>query len=107
MVARVQKLAHGKKAFGLGSSLSDETRYDKYAEAFNCYGELITDPNEIRPALQRAFDSGAPAVLDVRVNPKVNTVMDYLAAGSYKPSAYEREVKKELKVMTLDAAVKK
>lgn len=107
MVARVQKLAHGKKAFGLGSSLSDETRYDKYAEAFNCYGELITDPNEIRPALQRAFDSGIPAVLDIRVNPKVNTVMDYLAAGSYKPSAYEREVKKEVKVVTVDAAVKK
>jgi len=102
MVARVQKLAHGKKAFGLGSSLSDDTRYDKYAEAFNCYGELVTDPNEIKSAIQRAFDSGIPAVIDVRVNPKVNTVMDYLAAGAYKPSAYERTVKKQVKVVTVE-----
>ena len=105
MVARIQKLAHGKKFFGLGSRLSDETRYDKYAEAFNCYGELITDPNDIRPALQRAFDSGLPAVLDVRVNPKVNTVMDYLAAGAYKPSSYERVVKKEKKEVSLEKEV--
>jgi acetolactate synthase-1/2/3 large subunit len=103
MVARVQKLAHGKKAFGLASSLSDETRYDKYAEAFNCYGELVTDPKEIKPALQRAFDSGIPAVLDVRVNPKVNTVMDYLGAGAYKPSAYERVVKQQVKVVTVES----
>ncbi|MFX1588421.1 MAG: thiamine pyrophosphate-binding protein [Promethearchaeota archaeon] len=107
MVARVQKLAHGKKAFGLASSLSDDTRYDKYAEAFNCYGELISDPNQIRPALQRAFDSKLPAVIDVRINPKVNTVMDYLAAGAYKPSAYEREVKKQVKVVTVETTAKK
>jgi acetolactate synthase-1/2/3 large subunit len=107
MVARTQKLAHGKKVFGLGSSLSDETRYDKYAEAFNCYGELITDPNEIRPALQRAYDSGIPAVLDTRVNPKVNTVMDYLGAGSYKPQAWVREVKKQKKEVSQVVSMKK
>ncbi|MHA1803660.1 MAG: thiamine pyrophosphate-binding protein [Promethearchaeota archaeon] len=106
MVARIQKLAHGKKAFGLASSLSDETRYDKYAEAFNCHGELVTDPKEIKPALQRAFDSGVPAVIDVRVNPKVNTVMDYLGAGAYKPSAYEREVKKVAEEVVLEVAKK-
>jgi len=107
MVARTQKLAHGKKVFGLGSSLSDQTRYDKYAEAFNCYGELITDPNGIRPALQRAFDSGVPAVLDVRINPKVNSVFDYLGAGSYKPNTYEREVKKQVKVVTVETPANK
>jgi acetolactate synthase-1/2/3 large subunit len=106
MVARIQKLAHGKHAFGLASSLSDETRYDKYAEAFNCYGELVSDPKEIRPALQRAFDSGIPAVIDVRTNPKVNTVMDYLGAGSYKPSAYERELRKKVKEVVLELAPK-
>jgi acetolactate synthase-1/2/3 large subunit len=95
MVARGQKIAFGRKAFGLASSLSDETRYDKYAEAFNCYGELVKDPNEIKPALQRAFDSGVPAVIDVRVNPKVNTVMDYLAKESYNPATWKREVKEK------------
>ena len=101
MVARGQKLAHGRKFFGLGSSLSDETRYDKYAEAFNCYGELVVDPNEIGPALKRAFDSGLPAIIDVRVNPKVNTVMDYLAKEAYNPGSWKREVKKKEEVVEL------
>lgn len=95
MVARGQKLAFGKKAMGIASSLSDKTRYDKYAEAFNCYGELVTDPKEIQPALQRAFESGIPAVIDVRINPKVNTVMDYLAKEAYNPATWKREVKKK------------
>ncbi|MFO7795890.1 MAG: thiamine pyrophosphate-binding protein [Promethearchaeati archaeon] len=102
MVARGQKIAHGRKYFGLGSSLSDETRYDKYAEAFNCYGELIKDPNEIKSALERAFNAKIPAVLDVRVNPKVNTVMDYLAGGSYNPDNWKREVKEEKDEITLE-----
>ncbi len=99
MVARGQKIAFGKKYMGLGSSLSDETRYDKYAEAFNCYGEMVTDPNEICPALQRAFDSNLPAVIDVRINPKVNTVMDYLARESYNPGSWKRKVKKKVEIV--------
>ena len=95
MVARGQKLAFGKKAMGIASSLSDETRYDKYAEAFNCHGELVIDPKEIQPALQRAFDSGLPAVIDVRINPKINTVMDYMAKEAYNPATWKREVKKK------------
>jgi len=95
MVARTQKLVHGKKCFGLGSSLNEKTRYDKYAEAFDCYGELILDPKEICPALQRAFDSGVPAVLDVRIDPKECTVMDYAGVGAYNPKTWIREVKKK------------
>ncbi|MFX1286920.1 MAG: thiamine pyrophosphate-binding protein, partial [Promethearchaeota archaeon] len=99
MVARGQKISHGKKFFGLGSSLSSETRYDKYAEAFQCYGELVTDPNEIRPALKRAFDSDLPAVIDVRINPKVNTVMNYLAREGYNPDSWERKVSKKAEII--------
>jgi acetolactate synthase-1/2/3 large subunit len=99
MVARGQKMSHGKKFFGLGSSLSSDTRYDKYAEAFQCYGELVTDPNEIRPALQRAFGSNLPAVIDVRINPKVNTVMNYLAKEGYNPDSWERRVKKKAEII--------
>jgi acetolactate synthase-1/2/3 large subunit len=107
MVARGQKIAFGKKAMGLASSLSDETRYDKYAEAFNCYGELVTDPNEIRPALQRAFDSGIPAVIDIRINPKVNTVMDYLSKEAYNPASWKREVKKKVEELVLEVPTRK
>jgi thiamine pyrophosphate-dependent acetolactate synthase large subunit-like protein len=80
---------------------------DKYAEAFNCYGELVTDPNEIRPALQRAFDSGIPAVIDVRINPKVNTVMDYLAKEFYNPATWKREVKKKAEDIILEVSTQK
>lgn len=90
MVARNQKMAYGRKFFGLGSSLSSDTRYDKYAEAFNCHGELVTDPNEIGPALQRAFDSNVPAVIDVRIDPKVNTILTYMAKR--RPAKKKEEI---------------
>ena len=37
----------------------------------NCYGEKVVEPSQIRPALQRAVDSGKPAVLDVRIDREV------------------------------------
>ncbi len=40
--------------------------YAKCAEGFGCYGEVVTDPNEIKPALERAKNSGKPAVIDVK-----------------------------------------
>lgn len=50
----------------LGTSLSCN-RYDLIAEALDCYGETVEQPDQIGPALQRAFDSGKPAVLNVIV----------------------------------------
>jgi len=85
--------------FRLGSSLSSETRYDKYAEGFQCYGELVTDPNEIRPALKRAFDSNLSGVIDVKINPKVNIVINYLAREGYNPDSWERKVKKKAEII--------
>jgi len=41
--------------------------YAKCAEGFGCYGEVVTDPNELKPALERAKNSGKPAVLDVKI----------------------------------------
>jgi len=41
--------------------------YAKCAEGFGCYGEVVTDPNEIRNALERAKASNKPAVLDVKI----------------------------------------
>jgi acetolactate synthase-1/2/3 large subunit len=41
--------------------------YGKAADGFGCYGEEITDPNEIKPALERAKNSGKPAVIDVKI----------------------------------------
>jgi acetolactate synthase-1/2/3 large subunit len=41
--------------------------YAKCAEGFGCYGEVVTDPNELKSALDRAKNSGKPAVLDVKI----------------------------------------
>jgi len=40
--------------------------FAKCAEGFGCYGEVVTDPNEIKSALERAKNSGKPAVIDVK-----------------------------------------
>ncbi len=41
------------------------TRYDQVVEALGGYGELVEDPAEILPALERAFASGKPACINV------------------------------------------
>ncbi len=43
------------------------TRYDKVVEAMGGHGEHVTEPDEIRPALERAFDSGKPALVNVEI----------------------------------------
>ena len=50
---------------GIGTYLSQETDYAKIMDGMGGYGERVTDPEEIRPALERAFNSGKPALLDV------------------------------------------
>jgi len=43
------------------------TRYDKVVEALGGYGELVTEPHEIRPALERAYASGKAACINVMI----------------------------------------
>ncbi|MFN8556083.1 MAG: thiamine pyrophosphate-dependent enzyme [Dehalococcoidia bacterium] len=57
------------------------TRYDEVARAFGCHGEYVERPEEIRPALERAFASGLPAVVNVVVDPYVKAQTQ--AFGSY------------------------
>jgi len=41
-------------------------RYDKVVEALGGYGEAVEKPEDIHPALERAFASGLPACVNVR-----------------------------------------
>lgn len=71
---------HGQQLLKLHdvcTKLSEQVRYDKYAESLGAYGELVTEPEEIKPALKRAFNSGLPAVLDVRTDPSIMSFADY------------------------------
>jgi acetolactate synthase-1/2/3 large subunit len=45
------------------------TRYDKVVEALGGHGELVTEPSQIRPALERAVQSGTVACVNVMLDP--------------------------------------
>ena len=47
------------------------TRYDKIVEAMEGHGENVTEPAQIRPALERAFASGKPALVNVMMRTDV------------------------------------
>ena len=50
-----------------------KARYDQVAEGFGCHGEYVTDPTDLRAALERAVASGKPAVVQVVTDPETNT----------------------------------
>ncbi len=52
------------------AELSPGIRYDRMVEALGGYGELVERPEEIRPALERAFASGLPACINVLIDPE-------------------------------------
>jgi len=100
MIKSGQTLAYSKKYIGV--DLSD-IRYDKVAQAMNCYGERVVEPSEIKPALQRAVDSGLPAVLDVEIDRDVTPPdFEILAAvwleGCELPEAEKAEERPKDKV---------
>jgi acetolactate synthase-1/2/3 large subunit len=47
------------------------TRYDKIVEAMGGHGEYCERPEEIRPALERAFAGGKPALINVKIRKDV------------------------------------
>lgn len=47
------------------ATLIPGTRYDKVVEAMGGYGELVEKPEDVKPALDRAFNSGKPACINV------------------------------------------
>jgi acetolactate synthase-1/2/3 large subunit len=53
----------------IAADLGHRTRYDKVVEALGGYGEMVERPDEIRPALERAFKSGLPACINVICDP--------------------------------------
>jgi acetolactate synthase I/II/III large subunit len=51
------------------AELRPGTRYDQVVRALGGYGELVTDPAEIGPAIDRAIESGVPALVNVLTDP--------------------------------------
>jgi acetolactate synthase-1/2/3 large subunit len=57
--------------YSVVAELREGTRYDRVADALGCEGELVSEPAELRPALERAFASGKPTVVNVLTDPSV------------------------------------
>jgi acetolactate synthase-1/2/3 large subunit len=54
----------------VASILGDNARYDRVVEALGGHGEFVTEPAQIRPAIERAFASGKPACVNVITDPE-------------------------------------
>jgi acetolactate synthase-1/2/3 large subunit len=57
--------------YSVAADLRPATRYDQMVEALGGYGELVERPEDVRPALERAFAAGKPALVNVLTDPTV------------------------------------
>ena len=57
--------------YSVAAELQPGLRYDRVVEALGGHGELVERPEELRPALERAFAAGKPALVNVLTDPAV------------------------------------
>jgi thiamine pyrophosphate-dependent acetolactate synthase large subunit-like protein len=57
--------------YSVAAELRPGTRYDGVVAALGCHGELVRRPEELAPALERAFAAGKPALVNVLTDPEV------------------------------------
>jgi len=57
--------------YSIAAELQPETPYEKMVEALGCDGYLVREPAELRPALEQAFSSGRPSLVNVLTDPEV------------------------------------
>lgn len=57
--------------YDVAADLAPGTRYDQVVTALGGGGELVTDPAQIGPALDRAFASGVPYLVNVVTDPEI------------------------------------
>jgi acetolactate synthase-1/2/3 large subunit len=57
--------------YSVAAELRPGTRYDQVVEALGGHGELVERPQDVRPALERAFAAGKPALVNVLTDPSV------------------------------------
>jgi acetolactate synthase-1/2/3 large subunit len=57
--------------YSVAADLQPECRYDQIVETLGGHGELVSKPDELKPALERAFASGKPALVNVLTDPSV------------------------------------
>ena len=58
--------------YQVAAELRPATRYDEVVKALGGHGELVRHPSELQPALERAFASGKPALVNVLTDPETS-----------------------------------
>ncbi len=74
---QVSRILMQYRGRAIGAELSPGIRYDKLVEALGGHGEFVERPEDIRPALERAFASGLPACVNVITDPTVSYSASY------------------------------
>ncbi len=69
---RPQAMIYGKDR--LVATELGYTRYDRVVEALGGHGEFVTEPDQIRPALDRALASGLPALVNVEIRKDIGAM---------------------------------
>lgn len=62
---------NGLYGYDVVADLAPGIRYDEMMKSFGGNGELVTDPDEVGPAIKRAFDSGEPYLVNVLTDPEI------------------------------------
>jgi len=57
--------------YDVAADLGHQTRYDQVAIALGAGGEFVTEPSKIGPALDRAFASGIPYLVNIATDPAI------------------------------------
>jgi acetolactate synthase-1/2/3 large subunit len=57
--------------YSVAADLRPETRYDQVVAALGGHGEMVSRPDDVAPAIERAFASGLPALVNVLTDPTV------------------------------------
>ena len=56
------------------------TKFDEIAKALGGHGEEVREASEIRPALERAFDAGVPAIVNVHTDPTARALSRFVGS---------------------------
>jgi len=86
MIAHNQELSWGRR---IGTDLNEKIDYVKFAESLGGQGELITRPEDISGAIERARQSGHIALVDVRIDPNEINILNQRAAAANDPSFWQ------------------
>ena len=56
------------------------TRFDLIAESLGGYGEMVEKPDDIKPAIERAIDSGLPSIINVHTDPTARAISKFVGS---------------------------